>query len=376
MSSPDILDIVPERVAAPLRRASLGQRIAVGSVDTLVSLILNGAVVAWMLGIGFPLRVHQPPQAISVELVDKMPGSGGAKGASGPVKADTSSDASVQPKGETKTAAAESTPPQASHEPAKSAPVAKAEEPPPAPADEPSPPPETSPGPVAAPPFAEPDAAKAAAPVPPPPEHPNDDPKAHLVEAPLPPPPEPHPQPEKPQPSFAAPAQRDEGTPTSDSPAAKPVAAAAEASETVPPPSPPPAAPKPLTAEQKRQAQNTALLAAMLPFGSSIGPDPMQAPAEAQGDSTAYRGQVYANFNKAQDVIADAKARHLKGQAVVAFTIDDHGNIASIGIAVSSRNPAVDEAALDLIRRAAPFPPPPPGAQRSFSPAIGLGLDD
>ncbi len=56
-----------------------------------------------------------------------------------------------------------------------------------------------------------------------------------------------------------------------------------------------------------------------------------------------------------------------RGSATVAFTISDSGGIGAISIAKSSGNAAVDRAALDHVRRTAPFPPPPEGAGRTFS---------
>ena len=167
---------------------------------------------------------------------------------------------------------------------------------------------------------------------PPPPEHPDNTAAPHLVEAPSAPPPEPvHSEP-KPEPAAPPPPVTEANT-ASPAIAEEPQALSPpDSPDAVPPPAPAEEEPKPLTAEQKRQAENTAKLAAMLPFGANIGADPLQSASTSQGGgtSTAYRGAVYANFNKAQDVIADAKAKHLKGQAVIAFSIDDHGGIATI----------------------------------------------
>ena len=59
-----------------------------------------------------------------------------------------------------------------------------------------------------------------------------------------------------------------------------------------------------------------------------------------------------------------------RGTATVAFNISANGGIASIRLAKSSGNAAFDQAALQLVKRAAPFPEPPVGARRSFS--IGI----
>jgi periplasmic protein TonB len=54
------------------------------------------------------------------------------------------------------------------------------------------------------------------------------------------------------------------------------------------------------------------------------------------------------------------------GHALVQFTIGSDGGLASLSIARSSGSAAFDRAAAGFIRRAAPFPPPPRGAQRRF----------
>jgi protein TonB len=51
----------------------------------------------------------------------------------------------------------------------------------------------------------------------------------------------------------------------------------------------------------------------------------------------------------------------------VQFTIGDGGRLATVGIARSSGSAQLDRAALAVIERATPFPPPPDGAQRRFS---------
>ncbi|SEP21687.1 outer membrane transport energization protein TonB [Salinihabitans flavidus] len=56
-----------------------------------------------------------------------------------------------------------------------------------------------------------------------------------------------------------------------------------------------------------------------------------------------------------------------RGTVVVAFTISSGGGLASVSLAQSSGNGALDQAAVRLVRNAAPFPEPPSGARRTFS---------
>lgn len=55
------------------------------------------------------------------------------------------------------------------------------------------------------------------------------------------------------------------------------------------------------------------------------------------------------------------------GTAVIAFRIGAGGGLAAISVARSSGSARLDQAALQVVRNAAPFPPPPSGARRDFS---------
>jgi protein TonB len=93
-----------------------------------------------------------------------------------------------------------------------------------------------------------------------------------------------------------------------------------------------------------------------------------QAPAAATGaapgnaQATNYPGEVLRRIQRVRQARVSAR-----GSAVVAFSIGGDGGLSSVRIARASGSSALDAAALDHIRRAAPFPPPPAGAQRQFS---------
>ena len=56
-----------------------------------------------------------------------------------------------------------------------------------------------------------------------------------------------------------------------------------------------------------------------------------------------------------------------KGEVVIAFTISASGGLGGVSVARSSGSAALDQAALTLIRKAAPFPKPPAGARRQYT---------
>jgi periplasmic protein TonB len=86
-----------------------------------------------------------------------------------------------------------------------------------------------------------------------------------------------------------------------------------------------------------------------------------------QGDggaaaSASYGRAVLGKINRTRKQRAPSR-----GRTVVGFSISEGGALASVRVIQSSGSPDLDQVALDHIRRAAPFPKPPAGAQRQFS---------
>jgi colicin import membrane protein len=113
------------------------------------------------------------------------------------------------------------------------------------------------------------------------------------------------------------------------------------------------------TEPQARSAQTGSLNASAAP----------QAPA---ADSGAYRGQVIAHLTRFKRYPRGAQLRGSQGTPTVAFAVDAVGRVSSASLARSSGDAELDVEALAMVRRAVPFPPPPPGAPRSFSAAIAF----
>ncbi len=85
--------------------------------------------------------------------------------------------------------------------------------------------------------------------------------------------------------------------------------------------------------------------------------------ARQAGNAAAsnYPGRVYAKIRRTRQ-----RPVGERGTVRVRFSVSASGGLASISIASSSGSGAINRAALDHIRRAAPFPAPPPGARRRF----------
>jgi protein TonB len=133
------------------------------------------------------------------------------------------------------------------------------------------------------------------------------------------------------------------------------------------------AAPKPVpkpepqsrTAPQGNAARDNAK-------GSATGSQSANAPTQGaqtqqsnqSGTATAstYPGEVMRRISRVSKPRVNSR-----GTAVVAFSISGNGGLAELSIARSSGSAKLDQVALSVIRKAAPFPAPPSGAQRSFS---------
>lgn len=266
----------------------------------------------------------------------------------------------------------------------------------PSPAKPPAPPPPTPkpPEPPAPKPAAPPPAASAE---PAPPQPP--DPLAQALGSPLvEPPPEPKAAAAQsavnqtgnhtteteatPQPAAGSPAPPRPDQPKTPAASAVPVPGvltAGEAETAVPAatkPAPTPAPPSPgdpgVTTPRDATARlNAALATANLPMPTSF-----RAALSAAGssDDANYRGSVFGALARAREAVEQAaRARHLLGQVVMAVALTATGAIDRLSVVQSSGHPDADAFALDMVRRAAPFPPPPPGASRTFTPAISFG---
>lgn len=153
-------------------------------------------------------------------------------------------------------------------------------------------------------------------------------------------------------------------------PAAEAEPVPAPSAETIPYPAPRLALARPSTptypAHPPAQRTPTAAKAATQ---STAPASASSRPAAAAGNSAAidkYPGQILAQLRRA--LRYPAAAGRVAGEVLVDFTVSANGTASAIRIARSSGHPALDQAALDTVRRAAPFPAIPPGANRASWP--------
>jgi len=84
--------------------------------------------------------------------------------------------------------------------------------------------------------------------------------------------------------------------------------------------------------------------------------------AQAQGNAAAsnYGGLVVRR------IVRNKRTINIKGAGKVSFSIRPDGSLAGLRISRSSGSGKLDSFFLKTVRRAAPFPPPPPGARTNF----------
>ena len=78
-----------------------------------------------------------------------------------------------------------------------------------------------------------------------------------------------------------------------------------------------------------------------------------------------YPGQVVSRLRRNLRYPSQARRQRIRGEVHVRFTVSRSGSVAGVSIVRSSGSAVLDKAALDTVRRAAPFPAIPAGAGRS-----------
>ncbi|MCV6592852.1 MAG: TonB family protein [Silicimonas sp.] len=159
-----------------------------------------------------------------------------------------------------------------------------------------------------------------------------------------------------------------------------------QALESSPRPTARPKRPKPKTPTPKKQSpqkakpkpQKQGNSRADGVAGSATGSDKARAKTNATASGTGggsgnaavsnYAGKVHRKIQRVRKPRVSGRAK-----VWIRFSIKPNGGLASISLVKGSGSARLDRAALQVIRKAAPFPKPPPGAQRSFKIPIEFG---
>ena len=135
---------------------------------------------------------------------------------------------------------------------------------------------------------------------------------------------------------------------------------------------------------QALKAEHAAMAAArtapaLTPQNTGLGPLPdsfqavaMPNTADGTGEAVGYQEVVFSALAKAKGI---GRTQGLPGSTGVHFEIDAAGRLVSVEIVHRSGVPSLDEEALAIVRKAAPFPPPPQGAQQSFDANVSFAAE-
>jgi periplasmic protein TonB len=195
-------------------------------------------------------------------------------------------------------------------------------------------------------------------------------PAAEPLPSPPPPTPEPTPmlavnEPPPPTPLLATPPAVSQPVPPPP-PISQPVEQEAPTVVDLPPPTRQPAARTPPaivdpTPQPPSPPPSASSVASMTT--ADIASAPVEAPGREEADSPAalrtWRQALIAQIERHKQFPKSAQGQ--SGVSSVAFTIDRDGRLTEVRLVASSGSPALDQASLDLIRRAEPFPAPPAG---------------
>ena len=97
-------------------------------------------------------------------------------------------------------------------------------------------------------------------------------------------------------------------------------------------------------------------------------------PRSSASDISNWQSLVVGRLRAAMHYPDAARAQGITGRATVTFALDAGGRVTSASLVHSSGNAALDAEAGALVRRASPFPPPPPGGPRSLTVPINFSL--
>jgi periplasmic protein TonB len=127
-------------------------------------------------------------------------------------------------------------------------------------------------------------------------------------------------------------------------------------------------APKPV-APAKRGDGDARARSASLPSAAASGVGRGRSDADSN-----YRGLVAAHLARYKQFPADARGRGEQGSALVMFSLDGGGAVASVKLMRGSGVASIDAETQAMVRRASPFPAPPSGRPMTFTVPVRFHL--
>lgn len=96
------------------------------------------------------------------------------------------------------------------------------------------------------------------------------------------------------------------------------------------------------------------------PSPKAAAPKRIETVAAPKVSPAKWQSRVLSWLNRHKRYPASARSRRQEGLVQVAFTVDKGGRVTSSRVSRSSGIPALDQAALEMVRKASPVPAPPP----------------
>jgi protein TonB len=150
-----------------------------------------------------------------------------------------------------------------------------------------------------------------------------------------------------------------------------------QVAEAGPPPEPAeereaPKAPAPVTPAAPPPSAPTAAQSAARSGGAGGGG---RAQTAGNAAASAYRAKVAAQLKRKRFYPSAARRDRLTGSATVSFTLNASGRVTAARVVRSSGKRILDEAAIEMVRRASPYPPIPPGLGSTITIQAPIAFD-
>lgn len=129
-----------------------------------------------------------------------------------------------------------------------------------------------------------------------------------------------------------------------------------------------PKAPPPPASEAARkakvetaQADRTAAKATSTGGGRNVSP-------------AKWQSRLMSHLERRKRYPSEARSNREEGTVYVRFRIDDGGNVLSVSLSRSSGHSSLDQAVLEMVRRASPVPAPPPGVSKTITAPVRFNI--
>lgn len=179
------------------------------------------------------------------------------------------------------------------------------------------------------------------------------------------PPPAPTATPQEKPPAAEEPASQQK--PPDERPDLEALDKAERPTEAPPKPKAAPPTPKAAPADAQRSAMARQFAALKPAPNFSVGAAAKPSPVGGGTGKATYTAILLGLITQKMHAPHDEAMRSTQAAAVIAFWLDDRGDLTHQVLVRTSGFPAFDAAAVQAVRRAAPFPPPPAGVVPSFT---------